>query len=237
MIKMQHIEYQDDDLTLEGTYSYDSRIAGQRPIILVVHDWSGRNSFASQKAEELAELGYVGFAIDMYGKGKAGNTKEEKLALMQPLMNDRVKLRKRIQSALSAIKKIDEANPSKVGAIGFCFGGLCALDLARCGANVTGVVSFHGLLLPPNHQSTQIKAKILVLHGFDDPMVPPSQVIDFSEEMTQGKVDWQLIMYGNTMHAFMNPEANDPASGLLYNKTTAVRAWIAMKDFFAECFS
>lgn len=237
MLKKQKFEYRDADVLLEGYYSYDDKISGKRPAVLVSHDWSGKNDFACNKADKLAELGYLGFALDMYGKGKTGNTKEEKIALITPLMQDRMKLQKRILAAYETVKSLEQADPSRIGAIGFCFGGLCALDLARSGADVKGVVSFHGLLnAPENTPKHAITAKILALHGFDDPMVTSDHVIAFGQEMTHAKVDWQLTMYGNAMHAFTNPQANDPGFGTVYEKNADARSWIAMKEFFREVF-
>lgn len=235
MIKTQKIEYYDNDVLLEGYFACDEKTQGKKPAVLVAHDWSGRNDFACHKAEAIAELGYIGFAIDMYGKGKLGNTKEEKTALMQPLLQDRNKLQNRILAAFDTITKLDSVNSARIGAIGFCFGGLCVLDLARSGADIKGVVSFHGLLHAPEEVTSHpIKAKVLVLHGFDDPMVKPEQVMTFADEMTQAKVDWQIDMYGHAMHAFTNPQANDPGFGTVYDKKADARSWIAMKDFFAE---
>ncbi|SRR5579883_1456261 len=235
MLKTQKIEYHDGDVLLEGFYAYDDASKDKKPGILVAHDWSGKNTFACRKAEKLAELGYVGFALDMYGKGKTGNTKEEKIALMQPLISDRVKLQKRILAAFETVKKLEPVDSQRIGAIGFCFGGLCVLDLARSGAEVKGIVSFHGLLHAPEGIATHpIKASILALHGFDDPMVTTEQVMAFGNEMTHAKVDWQLTMYGQAMHAFTNPEAHDPGFGTVYNKRADDRSWIAMKEFFKE---
>lgn len=237
MLKTKKIEYHDGDVLLEGYYAYDDKIAGKRPAILVAHDWSGKNSFSCTKAEKLAELGYAGFALDMYGKGKTGETKEEKIALMSPFMQDRLLLQKRILAAYDAVKKLDTVATSAIGAMGFCFGGLCVLDLARSGADVKGIVSFHGLLNPPEQLSKHpIISKILALHGFDDPMVTPDQVMHFGKEMTHANVDWQLDIYGNAMHAFTNPQANDAAFGTVYNKNADQRSWIAMKEFFKEIF-
>lgn len=237
MPKEQKLEYHDGDVTLEGFYAYDDAIQEKKPAVLVFHDWSGRNDFACRKAEKLMELGYVGFAVDLYGKGKTGKTKDEKVALMQPLMQDRGLLRQRIEKAFEAVKTLDVVDVKRIGAIGFCFGGLCALDLARSGLDVKGIVSFHGLLgAPENLSSPPIKAKVLALHGFDDPMVTPDQITQFGEEMTHARVDWQIHVYGNTMHAFTNPEANDPGFGTVYHADADKRSWIAMKNFFAEIF-
>lgn len=235
MLIKQSVDYRDGDTLLEGFYVYDDQREGKRPAVLVAHDWSGKNEFACKKAEKLAELGYAGFALDMYGKGKLGKTKEEKSALMSPLATNRQMLQDRILSAYESLKTLPHVDSNKIGAIGFCFGGLCVLDLARSGADIKGVISFHGLLNAPDGISDkQIKAKMLVLHGYDDPMVTPDNVIQFGNEMTNAHVDWQLHMYGNTMHAFTNPEANDPEFGTVYNKIADMRSWVAMKDFFAE---
>lgn len=237
MIKTQKIDYQAGDVTLEGFYAYDDSLPGKRPAVLIAHDWSGKNAFSCGKAEKLAELGYLGFALDMFGKGKHGETKEEKSALIQPLLQDRDLLQKRILAALETVKTLEQTDKDRIGAMGFCFGGLCALDLARTGANIQGVVSFHGLLqAPENLRNESIKAKILVLHGFDDPMVTPDHIINFGEEMTHAKADWQFHIYGNTMHAFTNPQANDPSFGTVYNKEADSRSWIEMKAFFQEIF-
>lgn len=238
MLQTKKITYHDGDTTLEGYYAIDDRFSGKRPAILICHDWSGRNEFAENKAAKLAELGYAAFALDMYGNGKKGSTNEEKSALMQPLVQNRSALQTRILAALTALKQLPEVDTQHIGAIGFCFGGLCVLDLARSGADVKGIVSFHGLLnAPENTGHKKISAKILVLHGYDDPMVTPEQVMQFGNEMTQAKVDWQLHMYGNTMHAFTNPLANDPGFGTVYQKNADQRSWIAMQDFFKEIFA
>jgi len=237
MIKRQEITYSHEGMQFQGYYAFDDTLIGKRPAVMVAHDWSGKNPLACHKADKLAELGYVGFALDMFGEGKTGTTKEEKMVLIEPLMKDRSLLQKRIGAAFEAVKNLETVDTHRIGAIGFCFGGLCVLDLARSGAAVSGVVSFHGLLNSQGHAlKNQIKAKILALHGFDDPMVKPDQVIAFGEEMTRAKADWELNMYGNTMHGFTNPEANDPSFGTVYNKQSDMRSWIAMENFFSEVF-
>ena len=229
------IHYEAATVACNGVCAYDDASSASRPLILVVHDWSGCNEFVVQKAKQLAMLGYVGFAIDMYGGGRLGKTKDEKVALMQPLMQDRHLLLSRIQAAYQAAKQLPHVDMTKTGVIGFCFGGLCALDLARSGAPLKGAVSFHGLLTPRAEKvSDKIHASILVLHGCQDPMATQETVITFSHEMQAMQADYQIYLYGNTMHAFSNPGANDPSFGTVYNPLTDKRAWQSMRTFFAE---
>ena len=229
--------YHHDNQVLQGFLALSTKTEAPRPAVLVVHDWSGRNAFACQQAEMLAQLGYLGFAVDMYGEGRVGETNEEKQALMQPLATNRVLLRARIQAALDAVKALKEVDHSRIAVMGFCFGGLCALDLARSGADIVGAVTFHGLLSKPQDIPNQpIKAKILVLHGYNDPMVTPPDVQAFCKEMTEAGVDWQMHMYGNTQHAFTNPQAHDKALGLIYNAEAARRSFQALTDFLKEVF-
>lgn len=237
MLQTKKIKYQDSGVNLEGFYACRQDTDSNRPLVIIAHDWTGRNSFACQKAERLAELGYVGFAIDMYGDAKLGKTKEEKSNLIQPFVHDRSLLLQRLMAGLTAAKTLPHVDTHKTAAIGFCFGGLCVLDLARSGIDISGVVSFHGLLnAPENLTKPDIKAKVLALHGYDDPMVSPQQVMQFCDEMTARKANWELTMYGNTVHAFTNPEANDPDFGTVYNHLADSRSWIAMKNFFTEIF-
>lgn len=238
MLQTQKIKYFDGDVVLEGYSAVDPSKSGKKPAVMVIHDWSGRNEFAEKKAEKLAELGYIGFAVDIFGIGKLGKTKEEKMALIKPFLDDRAALRERVLAALQAVKNIPEVDQHQIGVIGFCFGGLCALDLGRSGADVRGIVSFHGLLNPPaDLADKKILAKVLAIHGHDDPMVPFEEVLAFEREMTEQQVDWQVLIYGGTKHAFTNPLANDPDFGTVYKEIADKRSWIAMKNFFAEIFS
>lgn len=237
MIKIEPVDYRHGAVNLEGTLAYDSRMTEPRPCVLIAHAWSGRSEFFNEKARELALLGYVGFAMDVYGKGVLGNTNEENTELMRPLIEDRQLLRARLTEGFKAACQLPMVNAQKIAAIGFCFGGLCVLDMARMGTDLKGVVSFHGILQSAEHLPTQnIKAKVLALHGHDDPMVKPEKVLEFETEMTKNKADWQLHVFGNTMHAFMNPEANDPAFGTVYNPETEKRAWLMMRNFLQEIF-
>lgn len=232
------IGYLDGDVLLEAYFAFDDAITERRPAVLISHAWGGRDDFVAEKANKLAELGYVGFALDMYGKGVIGNSPEQNSKLMQPFMTDRGLLQKRIKAALYAVRLLPWVDDSKIAAMGFCFGGLCVLDLARAGADLKGVVSFHGLLgAPDNLETNAIKAKVLALHGHDDPMGPVEQVLAFEQEMTKAGADWQLHTYGHTMHAFTNPKANDPAFGTVYQANADKRSWLAMKNFLAEVFA
>jgi dienelactone hydrolase len=232
------VVYLDGDVVLEAFFAFDDALTGRRPAVLINHTWAGRDAFVAEKAKKLAELGYVGFAVDMYGKGVLGTNPEQNMTLMQPFMADRAMLQQRMKAALAAVKLMSWVDDSKIAAIGFCFGGLCSLDLARTGVDIKGVVSFHGLLVPPgNTQGVAIKAKILALCGNDDPLVPPEQVLAFEQEMTEAGADWQLHTYGNTMHGFTNPLANDPVFGTVYQPDADRRSWITMQNFLAEIFA
>jgi len=232
------VNYYDGDVVLEGFFAFDDALSGQRPTVLVSHAWGGRDSFVADKAEKLAELGYVGFALDMYGKGIIGSGPDENARLMQPFMDDRAMLQRRITAALTTVRTLPWVDGQNIAAIGFCFGGLCVLDLARIMADLKGVVCFHGLLGKPNNlEGYKIKAKVLALQGFDDPMAPVEQLIAFGREMTEAGADWQLHSYGNTMHAFTNPVANDPAFGAVYQADADRRSWRATQNFLAEIFS
>jgi dienelactone hydrolase len=232
------VTYLDGDVVLEAFFAFDDALEGRRPAVLISHAWGGRDSFVAEKAKKLAELGYVGFALDMYGKGILGNSPEENSKLMMPFIENRAMLQQRIHAALSAVKLLPWVNDTKIAAIGFCFGGLCVLDLARTGADIQGVVSFHGLFnAPDNLKNPRITAKVLALHGYDDPMVKPDQLIAFQDEMTRAGVDWQVHSYGNTMHAFTNPIANNPDFGTVYQADADRRSWLAMQNFFTEIFA
>ncbi len=237
-IRTRTIDYQDGDVDLQGYLAWDDAVGGKRPGVMISHAWAGRSDFENGKAEELAKLGYVGFALDNFGRGILGTNTEENSALIQPFLDDRAMLQGRLQVALEVFKGFDEVDASRVAAIGFCFGGLCVLDLARTGTDLAGVVSFHGLFgSPGNTAGHKIKAKVLALHGWDDPMAPPDQVVSLAEELSSMGADWQVHGYGNTMHAFTNPQANDPDFGTVYSPDADRRSWNAMQDFLSEIFA
>ncbi len=232
------VNYLDGDTLLEGYFAYDDAITGQRPLVIIHHAWAGRDEFAMQKARQIAGLGYLGFAADMYGQGLTGSGPEENAKLMQPFIQDRAKLQQRQQAALAAAKLLPWADSNRAAAIGFCFGGLCALDFARSGADLRGVVAFHGLFTPPaNIPHPKIKAKVLVLHGHADPMATPEQLLALQTELTQAGADWQTHVYGHTLHAFTNPAANDRNFGTVYQADADRRSWQAMANFLSEIFN
>jgi dienelactone hydrolase len=236
MMETRKIIYSDQETVLEATVSLQEG-EHKRPIILIFHAWEGKNSFIEEKAKYLAGLGYIGCALDLYGKGILGKTREECGKLMQPLVSDRQALLKRILAYEGLLKNIPEADTDQIGAIGFCFGGLCVLDLARSNAKgVKGVASFHGVLHAPKESSETISSKVLVLHGNNDRMISSEELLGFKDEMEQKKAEWQLHIFGNTVHSFTNPGANDPAFGTVYNKSADKRSFRLMEDFFKETF-
>lgn len=237
-IRTRTIEYEDGDALLEGELAWDDAGVAARPGVLIAHAWRGRSEFESGKARSLAELGYAGFAMDLYGKGVRGGSIEENRALMRPFMEDRALLQRRMRLALECLRSQEEVDAARTGAIGFCFGGLCVLDLARTGAGIGGVASFHGLLRPPgNTLANTIRAKVLVLHGWDDPMATPDELVALGRELTSMGADWQIHAFGNAMHAFTNPQANDPGFGTVYQADADRRSWQLAQAFLAEVFA
>lgn len=235
-MEIRKIDYYDGKVLLEATVALEKG-QGKRPLVFIFPPWEGKNAFVEKKAIELAKLGFIGCALDPYGKGMLGQSREECSSLMSPLMANREILRSRILASKALLSAIPEVDVDKVGAIGFCFGGLCALDLARSGEDVKGVVSFHGLLQEAEGLSElPVLSKVLVLHGDKDPMVSCKDVEKFCAEMESKSVDFQVHIFGNTMHAFTNPEASDPDFGTVYSPSADRRSWLLMKSFFEELF-
>jgi dienelactone hydrolase len=235
-VHTEAVEYRDGDTVMEGYLAFDDSSQAKRPGVLVVHEWYGLNDYAKMRARQLAQMGYVAFAADIYGKGKRATTGEEAAKLAAPFRSDPAMLRRRTAAALKVLRQRPNVQKDKLAAIGFCFGGTAVLELARSGADVQAVVSFHGALATrdPN-DAKNIKAHVLVLHGADDPHVPLTDVEAFENEMRSAHVDWQLIAYGGAVHGFTNPAAgDDPSKGVAYNAAAAARSWQAMQMFFAE---
>ncbi|WP_053239006.1 dienelactone hydrolase family protein [Sandaracinus amylolyticus] len=231
---IEKLEYTHGGVTFESHLAFPTG-PGPHGAILVAPTWRGQSDFERAKAERIAsELGLAGAAIDVYGKGILGTNAIECGKLNTPLRRDRGLLRGRKLAALDALRAHPRVDASRLGAIGFCFGGLCVLDLARAGADLRAVISFHGVLdAPEGLEVGPIRAKILALHGHDDPLATPEQLLAFETEMTKLGADWEVHTYGATTHAFTNPTANDPAR-TMYSERADRRSWIAMRAFLEE---
>lgn len=236
-ISTKTFEYQDGDTTCVGYVAWDETVVSARPAVLVNHAWGGRDDFAEGVAVQMAANGYVGVALDNYGGAARPDTLDEKMALMGPLKEDRKALRARLMAGYTAAAALDMVDADAMAAIGFCFGGLCTLDMARAGLNLKAAISCHGLLDAPNLKSRKITADVLTCHGWDDPMAPPDHVVAFGQEMVAAECDWTLMAFGNTQHAFMVPEADNAEMGLKYNKTAADQSWAATFDLLRKHFA
>ena len=232
------VEYREGDTVLEGLSVFDDSSSGKRPAVLVVHQWKGVSDYEKKRATMLAELGYNVFAVDIYGKGIRPKDPKDAAAEAAKYKENRSLLRARVQAGLKMLREHNLTDTSRIAAIGYCFGGTTVLELARSGAGVSGVVSFHGgLNTPTPADAKNIKAKVLALHGADDPFVPQKEVEAFGQEMRDGKVDWQLVAYGGSVHSFTDWNAGaDNSKGAAYNERADKRSWEAMKQFFAELF-
>ncbi len=239
-IHTETVEYKQGDTTLEGFLAYDDSISGKRPGVLVVHQWFGLTDYEKRRATMLAQLGYVAFCADIYSKGVHPKNTSETSALVEKYENEsgRVSLRARVNAALDELKKNDLVDIKRVAAIGYCFGGTTVIELARSGADLNGVVSFHGGLDSPTPaDGKNIKCKVLALAGADDPFQKPDDLTAFESEMRDNKVDWQIVFYGGAVHAFTQPDPGFVNAGAKYNEKADKRSWEAMKQFFAEIFN
>lgn len=230
------IDYHRNGDVLDGALVLPEGARGPLPGVLVFHGWEGRSEGQEAFARRLAGLGYAAFCVDLYGNGRRGTTPQECEALMTPLIQDRAELRERLLHVVEVVGGLPEIQEEHMAAIGFCFGGLCVLDLARAGAPLKGVASFHGLFTPPAGLPTAspMSVKVAAYHGWDDPMVPPADVVALGQELTTAGADWQIHAFGGAKHAFMNPGANAPEMGIQYDERTAHRAWTALAGFLGE---
>jgi dienelactone hydrolase len=238
-IHVQTVQYRDGDTALEGYLTYDdSIIKGKRPGVLVVHQWMGLSDYEKKRADMLAKLGFNVFAVDIYGKGVQPKDTKEAGVLAGKYKADRDLLRRRVNAGLAVLQKHELTDPKRVAAVGYCFGGTAVLELARSGADIAGVVSFHGGLDSPKPEDGKnIRCKLLILHGADDPYETPKDMAAFQEELRKAKVDWQLVMYGGAVHSFTQWDAgNDNSKGAAYNELADKRSWEEMRHFFEEIF-
>jgi dienelactone hydrolase len=232
------IEYRQGDTALEGSVTYDGSGPAKKPGVVIFHQWMGPTAYERRRAEQLAALGYVAFVADVYGKGVRPANPKEAAAEAGKYRANRPLLRARAQAALAALRQQPQVLPEKIVAIGYCFGGGTALELARSGADLLGTVTFHGSLDTPTPEDAKnIRGKVLVLHGADDPNVPRAAVLALEDELAMAGVDWEVDLYANTVHAFTQPDAGtDKSKGVAYNPEADKRSWQRFRDFLAEVF-
>ncbi len=241
-VKGEEVTYQSGDTQLKGYLAYDDEIKGERPAVLVVHEWWGHNDYARQRARMLAELGYVALAVDMYGDGKQADHPDNAMKFMQEAIKSAEVATNRFKAAIDVLKASDVSDDAKMAAIGYCFGGGIVLNMARAGLDLDAVVSFHGSLDPvaDKAQPGQVKAKIAVFNGAEDPFVPQASIDAFKQEMDQAGVDYRFVNLPSTMHSFTNPEADSFAKRfnmpLAYNAQADARSWREMQALFDEVF-
>ena len=238
-IHTEFVEYKSGDTTLQGFLAYNDANAKPRPGVLVIHDWMGESAYSESRAKQLAELGYVAFAADIYGKGVRPADPKEAAALAGKYKGDRALYRERLQAGLDQLKNNKLVAPGQIAAIGYCFGGTGVLELGRSGADVKGIVTFHGgLSTPTPADAKNIKCPVLVLHGADDPFVKPDEVAAFKKEMEDAKVKYTFIAYPGAVHAFTRPDVgSDNSKGIAYNEEADKKSWAEMKKFFSQIFS
>jgi dienelactone hydrolase len=235
-LEVKPVDYNNAGKKFQGLVAYDNSQSGNRPGILMVHDWMGISEKTKPQIERLAQLGYVVFAVDVYGKGDSPKNAEEAGKLAGVFKKDRILFRARLQRGLEMLKKQPGVDVKKIAVVGYCFGGTGALELARTGTDIKAVVSFHGGLDSPRPEDgKRIKARVLALHGADDPFVLPEDLAAFEREMRESKIDWQLVKYGGAVHSFTDKSAGtDNAKGAAYNEVADRRSWDEMKRFFVE---
>lgn len=240
-VKTKEITYEADGVSLKGYIAFDDAMEGKRPGILVVHEWYGHNDYARKRAEMLAELGYVAFALDMYGDGKLATHPEDAGKFAGEVMRNMPVMKARFNAALAELQKNPHVDSGRIGAIGYCFGGGVVLNMARSGAPLRAVVSFHGSLGTSSPaEKGGVKTRILVCNGADDSFVSPDAIAAFKKEMDTAGVDYRFVQYENAIHSFTNPGSTEMAEkfGLKvgYNEKADKQSWNDMKEFFTSAF-
>lgn len=232
------VEYQAGDTVCEGFHAYDDAVTGRRPSVLIVHQWTGLTDYEKMRARMLAELGYNVFALDIYGKGVRPPGPPASAQEAGKYKGNRALYRERLRAGLDVLLKDERTDSAKVAAIGYCFGGTGVLELARSGAKVAGVVSFHGGLDSPTPEDGKnIVCEVLALHGDADPFVPPADVAAFEKELQDAKVSYHLVRYPGVVHAFTQKMAgNDPSKGAAYDEKADKASWEEMRKFFDRLF-
>jgi len=235
-VRIEQVEYKEGNVAFKGIVAYDAAVQGKQSAILIGPTWTGPGEYVQGRAASLAKMGYVVLVADIYGNGLQPARGKESAAQMDIYMKDRVLLRERMRAGYAALRANPRVDAKKIVAIGYCFGGTGVLELARGGSELAGVVVFHGILDTPAPQdANNIKVPVLVLNGADDPYVPPEAMRAFEREMRSAKVDWQVINYSGTKHAFTDPSSGtDQTKGSVYNETSDRRSWAAMQNFLRE---
>ena len=236
-IDTRPIAYATGDWQAEGYLSTPADASRPRPCVLVAHDWSGLNVHAQATADRLAGLGYVALAVDVYGRDKRGDPEGDNAHLMAPLMADRGLLRDRLLAGLSAAQGLDAVDAARIAIVGYCFGGLCALDLARASPpGLRCAISIHGSAAPPPGEVPRpIKPRLLILHGWEDPLVPTSDLVADLRTLSEAGATWELHAYAHAVHAFTFKGANFPERGIVHHPLADRRSWTAATGFLAEC--
>jgi len=236
--KRRTVDYTIGDQAFEGVFFYPESAKGKVPGVVMVHNWMGVTGETEKQAERVARLGLAVFAVDVYGKGVRPKDMREAAAVSGRYKSDRKLLRERLVRGLDVLRHQKEVDPAKVIAVGYCFGGTGVIELARAGADVAAVVSFHGGLDSPNPaDGKNIKAKVVALQGADDPFVKPADIAAFQNEMRSNKVDWEMTIYGGAVHSFTDTSAgNDPTKGGAYNPTADKRSFEVLTDLVHDLF-
>ena len=239
-LKEENITYKLDSITMDGYVVYDENIEGKRPAVLVVHEWWGLNDYSKMRARELAKLGYIAMAVDMYGNGRRADNPTDAGNLAMPFYQNPKMAKTNFDAALNKFKTYSQVDGNNVAAIGYCFGGGVLLNLARMGEDLKGVVSFHGSLVGTPADKNLLKAKILVCHGAADPFVPQAEVDQFKKQMDSIGATYTFKAYDGATHAFTNTNATAMGQKfnlpIAYNAAADTASWNEMKGFFKNLF-
>lgn len=237
-VQIKSVEYKDGEVVLKGYFAWDDALTGRRPGVIVVHEWWGLNDYAKKRAKMLAELGYVAFAADMYGDGKVTKHAKQAKQWKSQIASNIASWQKRALLGLDILRKHEFVDPTRMAAVGYCFGGATVMQLAYSGADLSGVVSFHGSLpIPSKEQALNTKASILIEHGYEDKFVSTDHIAKFMAAVSETGIDWQMTYHSDARHGFTNPDANSfGIEGLQYNERADRRSWENMQVFFREIF-
>jgi len=239
-LKEENVSYTGDNVTMNGYVVYDENKEGARPAVLVIHEWWGLNDYTKRRARQLAELGYIAMAVDMYGNGKTADNPDSAGKYAMPFYKNPQMMKARFDAALDKLKTYTQTDGSKIAVMGYCFGGAQSLNLARLGEDLKGAVSFHGNLLGVPLDKSKLKADILVCHGAADPFVPQKEVETFKKQMDSAGVKYTFKAYEGAVHAFTNPGATAMGEKfkipIKYNAAADSASWNDMKEFFGKIF-